>query len=39
MDWGAFADGFGMLITLVGAVLPFVALFMRKNDETEENSQ
>jgi len=36
MDWGAFAHGFGMLITLVGAVLPFAALFMRDDDKTKE---
>jgi hypothetical protein len=37
MDWDLFRHGFGALVTLVGAVLPFAALFMRRTDSDEEN--
>lgn len=33
MDWDAFAHGFGMLVTLVLAVLPLMALFVREEED------
>jgi hypothetical protein len=36
MDWGAFAHGFGMLVTIVLAVLPFMALFIRNDEEADD---
>jgi hypothetical protein len=36
MDWDGFAHGFGMLITIVMAALPFMALLMRNDEEADD---